>query len=70
MAAFHHLDDAFPNQIGRGERIDTLTPKLYRTLGYIAALGAKQIGNRLQRGGFSRAVGTEQGNDALLGHFE
>ena len=39
-------------------------------LGDLAALGAKQVGDRLQRRGLARAVGAEQRHDAALRHLE
>jgi hypothetical protein len=69
VPAFHDLDDALLHQLRRGHLVDALAEELDAALGDIAALGAQQVGNRLQRGGLAGAVGAEQGDDALLGNF-
>ncbi len=70
VPAFHYLDNTPLYQFGRTERVDTVTLEFDTALGNVATLGAQQGGNRLQRGGLSRTVSPEQGDDALLGNFE
>ena len=41
-----------------------------RALRDVAALGAQQIGDRLQRRGLARAIGAEQRNETALRHGE
>ena len=41
--------------------------ELDRALGHVAALGAEQTGDGLERGGLAGAVGPEEGDDAPLG---
>ena len=70
VPAFHHLDDAELDQIGRGQRGDAPSRELDAALGDLAALGAQQIGDRLERRGLAGAVGAEQRDDAALGNLE
>ncbi len=71
VAALHHLDDAAPDHLGgvlaggsRRRRNSMLA------LGHLAPLGPQQPRDGLERGGLARAVGPEEGDDALLGNLE
>ena len=66
MASFHHLDHAELDQIGRAERSDASPGERDGALGHLAALGAQQVGDRLQRGGLAGAVGAQERDDAAL----
>src|SRR5439155_16016484 len=50
--------------------IDALTAQLDRALGHLAALGAKQARDGLERRRLPRPVGAEQGGDAALADGE
>src|SRR5437762_1705948 len=50
--------------------IDALTAQLDRALGHLAALGAKQARDGLERRRLPRPVGAEQGSDAALADVE
>ena len=70
MPALHDLDDALLHQLSRGQLVDTFALEFDAALGDISALGSQQVGNRFQGCGFTGAVGSEQGDDALLGNLE
>jgi hypothetical protein len=46
--------------------VDARALELDAALGDVAALGAQQVGDRLQGGGLAGAVGAEQGDDLAL----
>ena len=68
VAAFHHLDQAAPHHVRRREPVDGLAVEFDAALGHVAAFGAQQVGDRLQRRGLAGAVGAEEGNDAPFGN--
>jgi hypothetical protein len=70
VAALHHLDDALLDQIGRRHPVDALALVGDAALRDLAALGAQQVGDRLQRRRLAGAIGAEQRGDAALRHFE
>jgi hypothetical protein len=43
MPAFHHLDDAAPDEVVGREPIDALTAAMDLALGDLAALGQQQV---------------------------
>src|SRR5687767_6952859 len=66
MPPFHHLADAAAHQLSRAGAIDALAAEGDLSLGDLAALGAQQVGDRLERGGLAGAIGAEQRDDAAL----
>src|SRR5436190_4260970 len=63
MPAFHHLADAALHQRRRIEPVDTVALMEDLALGDVAALGAQQVGDCLERGRLACAVGAEQRHD-------
>ena len=70
VPAFHDLDYATPDQLGGVELVHPLAAVLHRALGHVAALGGEQVGDGLERRGLACPVGTQQGHDLPLLHFE
>src|SRR2546430_5784974 len=66
----HHLADAALHQPGRIELVDALAAEHDLALRHLAALGAQQVRDGLQRGGLAGAVGAEQRDDLALLHLE
>src|SRR5256712_11885101 len=62
----HHLADAALHQPGRIELVDALAAEHDLALRHLAALGAQQVRDGLQRGGLAGAVGAEQRDDLAL----
>ena len=67
VAALHDLDAAAPDQFVRRQRLHLLALENDVAFGDLAALGAQQVGDGLERGGLARAVGAEQRGDAARG---
>ena len=67
-ATLQDLDHALGHEIGRGAPADRLAVDDDRAGGDLAALGAEQVGHRLQEGGLAGAVGAEQGHDLAPAH--
>ena len=55
--------------VGGVERVDALAGKGDRALGHLAALGAQQVRDRLQRRRLAGAVAAEQRDNAALRHL-
>ena len=64
----HHLDAAALHQFRRREMLDLLALEADRALGHLAALGAQQVRNRLQRRRLARAVRAQNGDDTPAWH--
>ena len=70
MPALHHLDRAAAHEIVGREPVDPLALEQDRALGHLAALGVKEVGDRLERRRLAGAVGAEQRDDPALRHAE
>jgi hypothetical protein len=70
MAALHHLDDPGLDQLVGRQALDALAPIFDRALGDVAALGAQQVRDRLERRRLAGAVGTQEGDDAAFRYIE
>ena len=68
VAALHHLDAAAPHHLVGRKRLHFGAVEHDRALGDLAALGVKQIGDRLERGGLAGAVGAEERHNAAVRH--
>src|SRR3954463_4144219 len=70
VAAFPHLAKAALHELGGIEAIDALALVDDLAFSDVAALGAQQVRDGLQRGGLARAVGAEQRHDLPVLHLE
>ena len=70
VAAFHDLADAALHQRRRVELVDALAAEQDLALGDVAALGAQQVGDRLQRRRLAGAVGAQQRHDLTFPDLE
>ena len=66
VAAFHDLNHAPVNHLGRGEVFDTFTAQGHRAFGDRTALARQQIADRPQGCGLSCAVTPKQCDDFAL----
>ncbi len=60
--------NAAADDVGGVEPVDAGAGKADRALGHLAALGAQQVGDRLQAGRLAGAVGAQERDDAALRH--
>src|SRR5207237_1666485 len=69
-APFEHLHDAALYDLVRRQPVDPRAAELDRALRDLAALGAQEPGDRLERRRLAGPVGAEQGRDAALADVE
>ena len=70
MAAFHHLHHAAANQFGGRQPVDAFAPELDGAFGNLSPLGAEDVGDGFDGGGFAGTVGAHQSNDSAFGHIQ
>lgn len=63
-ATFHHLKYSAPHDLVRIEAIYSLSIERNLPPSHFAILAFQEAGDSLERGGFSRTVGSEQSNDS------
>ena len=68
--AFHHLDHATLDHIGRAQAFDAFAAQLDAALGHRAAFAGQQVAHRAQRGRLARPVAPHQRDDAALRHLQ
>ena len=70
VAPFHDLHHAALDQVGGREVLNFLAFQHDAAFGDLAALAFEQVGDGPQSGGLARTIAAEQGNDAMLWHFQ
>ena len=68
--AFHNLDQTHFHHCRRIHLVNAFTFKFDGAFGDLTPFGLDQIGNRFEGGGFSGAIGPQQGNNSATGYFQ
>ena len=69
-AAFHHLEDAAPDDLVRIDAVDLFTGEADVSARDRAVFRLQQAGDGFERGRFAGPVGAEQGHDLAFRHLE